>query len=508
MATTDTETFEHPGLRRRAAPIPATPATTSARAVFNGMIDRRPVLIARCAEHRRRRGGGELRPRAGAPALGLRRWPRRHRRGGGRRRACASTCAGMKGDRRRPRGADGRGRGGSQLGRVRRRHPGARARGHRRARARHRDRRARARQRERLARAQVRLHLRQPDRGRGGHRRRPRGAWRRPTENPDLFWGLRGGGGNFGIVTAFTLPAAPGAVRSCSAGMLVWPADDGRRRRARSGATSCSTAPDEVGSALAFITAPPAPLRARTGAGPPGRGRRRVLRGRPRRRASRRSQPLRDFGPPPLDLLEPMPYVALQDLIDRGNPHGLQNYWTADFLAELPDEAVDVLVEHATKPVSPFIADPARRRAAARSHACPRTRPRSASVTRRSTRTSCRCGRTPTTPTTNIAYTRAIAAAMKPWTTGEVYLNFIGDEGAAAGRVVVRRQEKYKLCRRSSPSGTPTTSSATTRTSSPRDPHTDSGVNRTSHTRCAATPGCGWLRVRRRTSGGGRRWRA
>jgi hypothetical protein len=64
-------------------------------------------------------------------------------------------------------------------------------------------------------------------------------------------------------------------------------------------------------------------------------------------------QPLRDFGPA-VDLVEPMPYVELQKLIEPGNPHGLQNWWTADFLAELPDEAVDTLVAHATKPVSPF----------------------------------------------------------------------------------------------------------------------------------------------------------
>ena len=65
-------------------------------------------------------------------------------------------------------------------------------------------------------------------------------------------------------------------------------------------------------------------------------------------------RPLREFGPPAIDLLGPMPYVAVQQLLDPANQKGMQNYWTADFLAELPDEAVDVLVEHGTAPVSPL----------------------------------------------------------------------------------------------------------------------------------------------------------
>ena len=49
-----------------------------------------------------------------------------------------------------------------------------------------------------------------------------------------------------------------------------------------------------------------------------------------------------------------MPYVAVQQLLDPANQKGMQNYWTADFLAELPDEAIDALVEHANAPMSPL----------------------------------------------------------------------------------------------------------------------------------------------------------
>ena len=58
-------------------------------------------------------------------------------------------------------------------------------------------------------------------------------------------------------------------------------------------------------------------------------------------------QPLREFGPPGLDLLGAMPYVAVQQLLDDANPHGVQNYWSADFYDALPDEAVDVALKSA-----------------------------------------------------------------------------------------------------------------------------------------------------------------
>ena len=65
-------------------------------------------------------------------------------------------------------------------------------------------------------------------------------------------------------------------------------------------------------------------------------------------------RPLRELPYLGVDMVQPMPYVAVQQLLDPPNPKGMQNYWTADFFAELPDEAVDTLVGIATKPVSPM----------------------------------------------------------------------------------------------------------------------------------------------------------
>ena len=142
-----------------------------ARAVFNGMIDRRPALIAVCGSTDDVVAAVKFARDQGLPLSVY---------GGGHSVTGAAVVddglmidmRGMKGDRGRPRRPHGARRGRAQLGRVRRRHAGARTRGHRRARARHRHRRARARERERLARAQARLHVRQPDRRRDGHRRR------------------------------------------------------------------------------------------------------------------------------------------------------------------------------------------------------------------------------------------------------------------------------------------------------------------------------------------------
>ena len=112
-------------------------------------------------------------------------------------------------------------------------------------------------------------------------------------------------------------------------------------------------APDELGSAPAFLTAPPAPFvpehmqgRLVAGlivcyAGSPERGEEVV-------------RPLKEFGPPEVDLVQPMPYTVVQTLVDPANPPGRRNYWKAENMGELSDEAIDTLVEGAAKMPPPF----------------------------------------------------------------------------------------------------------------------------------------------------------
>ena len=67
-------------------------------------------------------------------------------------------------------------------------------------------------------------------------------------------------------------------------------------------------------------------------------------------------KPLRAFGPPVADMVSPMPYTALQQMLDEGFPAGLQVYWRSSFLTVLSDEAIDTMVEHARQATSPLSA--------------------------------------------------------------------------------------------------------------------------------------------------------
>lgn len=171
------------------------------------------------------------------------------------------------------------------------------------------------------------------------------------TENADLFWGLRGGGGNFGVVTAFHFRLHPVGPILLS-GMLMYPADVAGDA-VRLWRDFMLGAPDEVGSGLAFVTAPPHEPIPEAVQGKPVVAILLCYVG-PIDEGEEVLRPLRQSGLPGADLVQPLPYVAFQAMLDGGYVKGLQNYWTADFLAGLPDEAVDLLVGLATKPVSPL----------------------------------------------------------------------------------------------------------------------------------------------------------
>jgi FAD/FMN-containing dehydrogenase len=263
-------------------------------------------------------------------------------------------------------------------------------------------------------------------------------------ENADLFWGLRGGGGNFGVVTRFDLrlhelgPIVLG-------GLLVFPAERGREVL-RFFRDFMRDAPDEVGGALAFISAPPedfVPVEVQGKpvivtvccyAGPVDDG-------------ETAYKPLRDLGPA-VDMVQPMPYVAVQTLLDPANPKGRRNYWTADFYDALPDEAVDVLVEKATRPVSPF----SQMLVIPGGGAIARVDDDAMAFGERSARWNLHflsMWDDPAATEANVAYTRDIAGAMKPWASGRAYLNFLGDEGqsrveAAFGPEKWRRLRELK----------------------------------------------------------------
>ncbi|HEY9012117.1 MAG TPA: FAD-binding oxidoreductase [Devosia sp.] len=242
-------------------------------------------------------------------------------------------------------------------------------------------------------------------------------------ENPDLFWGLRGGGGNFGVVTAFHFRLHKlGPI--VLAGVLLYPPAmaGGLLRHIRD---FMRTAPDEVGMGMAFTTAPDAPFVPERARGKPIVVVQLVYAG-DIEGGTAVLAPFRAFGPPAADLVQPMPYTEFQKM--GGNFPGTQNYWTADFLGELPEEAIDAYAALALTPVSPQSAvilvpgggAPSRVDEEATAFGM-RTAPWNVHYI---------CGwNDPADNAANVARVKEIASVLKPWATGRVYLNYIGDEG-------------------------------------------------------------------------------
>ncbi|HWJ81742.1 MAG TPA: FAD-binding oxidoreductase [Nocardioides sp.] len=245
-------------------------------------------------------------------------------------------------------------------------------------------------------------------------------------ENPDLFWAIRGGGGNFGIVTEFTFrlhPLGPMVL----GGMLLYPGFAAREVLAN-WRDFMATAPDEVGSGVALITAPPEEFVPEPARGQPAVGVVVCYAGEPEKGAEV-CRPLLEYGPPAANLVQPMPYVAVQQLLDPGNPKGMHNYWSGDFLAELPDEAIDTYLAHAWPPVSPLT----QVIVVAGGGAIARVPGDATAFGNRDAPFNTHyLGMWPPDPgqdPVNIEHIRRLATAMKPWSTGHAYLNFIGDEG-------------------------------------------------------------------------------
>jgi FAD/FMN-containing dehydrogenase len=246
------------------------------------------------------------------------------------------------------------------------------------------------------------------------------------TENPELFWGLRGGGGNFGIVTSFEFRLHPlGPI--VLGGLLGYP-----RERAhellRAWSDHIQSAPDELGGGFAFLTAPPEEFVPEEVRGNPVCGVI-VLYAGPVSEAEPVVQGLREvLGPPAIDLVMPMPYLVVQQLLDAGNPPGRPQYWKSDTLAEMSDGAIDTLVEHANRIASPFTVTLIE----AKGGAIPRVPEDSMALIGRQMRFAY-YGISQWEPgddaDAHIQWARDLGAAMEPYSTRGIALNFVMDEG-------------------------------------------------------------------------------
>ncbi len=169
-------------------------------------------------------------------------------------------------------------------------------------------------------------------------------------KNPDLFWGIRGGGGNFGIVTRFEYqlyPVGPTII----GGLLLYPMEQAREA-IHFYRDFVVDAPEELGSAIVLRLAPPAPFVPQE------------LHGKPVcailvfyageiEEGKRILQPLRAHGDPLTDKINTMPYVDMQSMLDKGQPKGYFYYSKSEYVEELSDELIDTFLDHGSTISSP-----------------------------------------------------------------------------------------------------------------------------------------------------------
>ncbi|HUF52266.1 MAG TPA: FAD-binding oxidoreductase [Dehalococcoidia bacterium] len=261
--------------------------------------------------------------------------------------------------------------------------------------------------------------------------------WASEDENPDLFWGLQGGGGNFGVVTKFKyqLHKVGPMVFGGQLGFPRFMAKD----VIRAYRDFIENAPDDIGGGVALITAPdmdpvPPPVRGMLVLGvvvayfgDPADGPAAI-------------KPLLDLNPV-LNMTSEMPYLALQSMLEAGQQPGLRNYWKADMYPELPDEMIDTLVEQAEKPpVSPsttVLLQPL----GGQVH---RVDDDASAMGWRSAKWAVHAlgmWEDPAEDDAQIVWVRALASSIEPWAQAGTYLNYLMDEGE--GRVRASFGPKY-----------------------------------------------------------------
>ena len=231
------------------------------------------------------------------------------------------------------------------------------------------------------------------------------------TEHPDLFWGLRGGGGNFGVVTSFEYRLHP--VGPVLAGLVLHPFAQAKEAlqfyRDFSSATH-----EELTTYAGLLTSPEGAKVVAIGVcytGPLAEGERLIA-------------PVRRFGPPLEDQIRPMAYTALQSLMDTAYPPRNQYYQKDHFLREISDEAIDIVVEHFARVSSPL--------------SIPFFQQSGGAMRRGNTAYAHRDAGynlvltaqwlDPAESERHVRWTRELWQALRPYATGGVYVNHIGRE--------------------------------------------------------------------------------
>jgi FAD/FMN-containing dehydrogenase len=261
-------------------------------------------------------------------------------------------------------------------------------------------------------------------------------------ENPDLFWAIRGGGGNFGIVTAFEYrlhPVGPIVL----AGPVYHPLEDAPDVL-RFYREFIAGAPDELTTIFNLRVAPQVPYLPEEMHGKPIVMVGACYAGAPEDGAEV-VRPLKEFGCPIVDLLEPKPYLALQSMFDPSVPHGWHYYWKSVELPPLSDEAIDTLVEHASTLTSPksycivFQLGGALARVAEGETAF------SQRDAAHNVNINAVWKEDDPEPERHVDWARRFHEALQPFACERVYVNFLGDEGASRVRSAYGEQKYERL---------------------------------------------------------------
>ena len=234
------------------------------------------------------------------------------------------------------------------------------------------------------------------------------------TENEDLFWGMRGGGGNFGVVTSFEYQLHP--VGQLLAGMVIHPFKKAKEVL-KFYRDFSSTIPDEVNTMAGFITTPEGDAAVAII----------VCYSGPIEAGEEALRPIREFGPPLADLVRPMAYRDVQTMFDAGAPSGRQYYMKSLFMKDIGDEAIDTMVAHFSKVTSPLTSMIFQQLG----NAANRVGTNETAFVHRDARYEWTCLSSwldPGESEVHLRWAREFAEAIRPFTTGAIYVNQMGTE--------------------------------------------------------------------------------
>ena len=230
------------------------------------------------------------------------------------------------------------------------------------------------------------------------------------TQNPDLFWGLRGGGGNFGVVTSFEYQLHP--VGPVLGGLVFYPMKEAQGLL-KFYHEFTGSAPDELSPVAVLATLPDGTKATVILLGYFG----------PHDQGEHILRPIRTFSSPLSDQVGSMTYMELQSIVEKLNPPGMRNYWKTCYLKELSDEAIRIMVEHYATVPSPY------------SHVVVYTLGGAVSrVANEETAVAYRDARhalvmigmwsDPAEDDKNIQWVRELASAVEPFSSGGFYINY------------------------------------------------------------------------------------